>query len=381
MRNLQWLFLAILVCGLAIGVSLGCRSATSSSSAAPAADDDDDASPGDDDASPVEAKWVWKSVPGAICRDGSGTGLLVREIPGATNLVIFMQGGGACYSASSCADNPAHFSEADFYNWVPASGSQGIFNTAQAANPVRDWNFVYIPYCTGDLFAGSKTNGVAPGVPGTQQFVGYLNMQKMLAEIHALFPSPTRVLLAGESAGGFGVMLNYAHTARAYPGIPVALIDDSGPLFSDADVLSPCLQLLVVVLWDATGPIKDGCNCVDAQGGFWKWHAWLAENFPLGTFGLFSSMEDATIRSFFGIGQDHCAGTTDIPANVYSAGLIDLRTNVLAPTKRWSSYYINGDSHTALPIENMYYNTNVGGVPLTTWVKEVLTSVPEPVGP
>jgi hypothetical protein len=40
-------------------------------------------------------------------------------------------------------------------------------------NPLRDWNIVYVPYCTGDAQAGTKTTPTdVPNGPRGQYFVG-----------------------------------------------------------------------------------------------------------------------------------------------------------------------------------------------------------------
>jgi hypothetical protein len=178
-------------------------------------------------------------------------------------------------------------------------------------------------------------------------------------------------------------MLNYAQVAETFADVPVVLLDDSGPLFESNAVLAPCLQLLVKLLWDAGPAIEDGCaDCIQWNGdGFSGWHPYLAEHYPLGTFGLFSSMEDATIRDFFGIGQNFCTGTTDIPADVYAQGLLDMRDDLLLPTGKWSTYYIPGDTHTATPDDAMYYDTVIGDTALTAWVAALLDGVPPAVGP
>src|SRR4051794_10239175 len=49
--------------------------------------------------------WTFIPVPEAKCRDGSPTGIGVRIHPGATQLAIYMEGGGACFHDASCAIN------------------------------------------------------------------------------------------------------------------------------------------------------------------------------------------------------------------------------------------------------------------------------------
>ena len=62
-----------------------------------------------------------------------------------------------------------------------------MFNRGNARNPVKDWNFVYVPYCTGDVHLGTKDNGMVEGVDGAQHFVGRLNMKAFLNRIVPTF--------------------------------------------------------------------------------------------------------------------------------------------------------------------------------------------------
>ncbi|NLH50239.1 MAG: hypothetical protein GX444_16790 [Myxococcales bacterium] len=344
-------------------------------------DDDAGDDTGDDDTAATD--WVWTPIAGTYCRDGSETGIAIRLAPESENLAVILQGGGACFDPKSCADNPAKFDATDLEIWKKGEGSHGIYNLANPENPVGGWNIAFVPYCTGDLHSGSQPDGTAPGVAGKQQYVGYQNMESIIAHLHEQFGDAKRVLLAGESAGGFGVMLNYAHLARAFENVPVTLLDDSGPLFESNDVLSPCLQLLVGLLWNTDPVVADGCpDCLQLNGdGFSGWHSWLAETFPNGTFGLSSTMEDATIREFFAFGMNHCTGGDIIPAADYRAGLLALRDDLLAPTGRWSTYYVEGASHVALTSDQRFYQTTVGGKFLTEWLAELLMSVPTSVGP
>ena len=122
-----------------------------------------------------------------------------------------------------------------------AGGGAGVFDRTDAKNPMADWNFVYVPFCTGDVHAGDKTNATVSGVTGPQQFVGYVNMTRYLARIVPTFPGLTKVLLTGVSAGGFGAAANYPQTARAFGSVPVYDLDDSGPPMEDP-YAAKCLQ-------------------------------------------------------------------------------------------------------------------------------------------
>ena len=166
--------------------------------------------------------WTWVDFPEAQCRDGTPTGIGVSpSASNSTNLMIFLEGGGACFNSSTCATNPSHFDSARFSSqFVLGIESKGEHLLAHRSRRTRslDWNMVYVPYCTGDVHAGNAPNATVSGVPGTQQFVGYLNVGLYLRAPRAARRSTglTRILLAGQSAGGFGAALEYTFKSRVH---------------------------------------------------------------------------------------------------------------------------------------------------------------------
>jgi len=80
---------------------------------------------------------------------------------------------------------------------------------------VRDWSFVYIPYCTGDIHMGSATktysNAGNPNVPATFaiQHRGFDNFMVVLDWITKNFDGPKNILVTGSSAGGYGASANF----------------------------------------------------------------------------------------------------------------------------------------------------------------------------
>ncbi len=141
------------------------------------------------------AGWNWHTIDGAMCRDGSPTGFYTHDGT-ASSLLIYLEGGGACSDDHFCAFNPssvntllsgdgesvlgstfgagAGWQQPGVY--TDNTGVQGIFDTTNTANPYKDWNIVYVPYCTGDVFFGKKPNATvsagATGQTAPQQFVG-----------------------------------------------------------------------------------------------------------------------------------------------------------------------------------------------------------------
>ncbi len=347
-------------------------------------DDDDDDDDNDDDTPPPEpfdeaeanlGQWVWIDVEGSLCRGGSATGIGVRLQDGADKLVIFLQGGGACFDEESCGDTPDSYDATDLTAEMTGDLAAGVFNDVNTDNPLGDWNFVFVPYCTGDLHSGNLTDGGVPDVDGAQQFVGYGNVTNMLDLVAPYFADAAQVMLIGQSAGGFGSLLNYPQVAPAFPDHDVVLLDDSGPLPADNAVLSPLLQSAVRVLWNVVVP-EDCVDCHDPSGdGIEHIQPYLAEQWPASVFGLFSTTEDEEIRGFFDL-----FGPISGPA--YAAAMIDLRDNLLLPTGRWSTYFYDDTFHTFTTDDDRYFDLTVGDDLLIDWVAALAAgSVPAPVGP
>ena len=100
-----------------------------------------------DDAAEPEATGAatgWeKVVPGGDCRCADGSEFAFWERRGdPTKVVLFLEGGGACWSAETCAFTGD--GESDFYDWnipneeTPASEG-GIFDQANPDNPFADY--------------------------------------------------------------------------------------------------------------------------------------------------------------------------------------------------------------------------------------------------
>jgi hypothetical protein len=342
----------------------------------------DEPSPWDGEPLPLEppGSWSWVAFPDSMCRDGSTTGIGVRYGVG-DNLVIYFEGGGACFNSDTCALNELwkNFGEFKFDAWALGIGQGGIFDD-DPQNPVRDWSFIYVPYCTGDVHAGDRENVGIAGVLGAQQFVGYRNVAAYLERIVPTFAEAGHVLVTGSSAGGFGAALNYDRIAGAFPNSAVTLLDDSGPPMSDP-YMPVCMQQLWRDLFnfDATLP-ADCADCFGEDGGgISNLATYLGEKWSDQRLALFSSERDGVIRTFFGYGLEDCSGGS-YTGEAFEAGLYELRDEILGEGPVWGSYFVPGTGHTILSSPN-FYSTEVGGVPLTSWLEALLAGDASHVSP
>ena len=131
----------------------------------------------------------WERVdPGGDCQcaDGSEFNFWVREANPA-RVVFYLGGGGACFSAETCAP------ERDLYKTTvedDPTDQRGMFDLDDERNPFADYSFVYVPYCTGDVHVGDTTKEYAPGP--TIRHKGYINASAALCRLAATFPRATK---------------------------------------------------------------------------------------------------------------------------------------------------------------------------------------------
>ena len=324
-------------------------------------------------------QWQWVGFPDAHCRDGSETGIGVRRGTG-DGLVIYFQGGGACFNGLTCGLNPASFGEGAF-NGMAAGLNSGVFDTDANKNPIGDWSYIYIGYCTGDVHAGDRDDQMVPDVAEPQQFVGYRNVAAFLERIVPTFSGVSHVLVTGESAGGFGAAFNYDRIADAFPGKKVTLLDDSGPPLGFS-VAPLCLQQQWSDLWGFDSTIPAACEgCFPSQGGgIINIGKFIAEKHKDQHLALVSATHDSTIRYFFGYGADDCTAIfPNTPADAFEAALLDARENYFNAPGVWGSFFINSDQHTW--IGGSYYTAEVGGTRLVDWVSALIDGNPSHVGP
>lgn len=325
-------------------------------------------------------QWTWVPIHDAKCRDGSSTGFGVRLRPESKNLFVYFGGQGACFNAASCLQAEYNYSSSKFDTWKNDGGAKRVFKTDNNANAFKDWNAVYVPYCTGDLHSGGATGANVPGIASQDQsFVGYNNVGLFLEQLVPTFQDVTKIVVMGVGAGGFGATFNFHRIAQAFCPVPTILIDDAGPLMSDT-YLAPCLQHRLRELWGMNPNFPLDCaGCTGEDGGMINYVDYLSSRYPEGRFALISSMDDETVRFFYGFGQDACANldnfaSSSLSQSDYTAGLGDLRTNHMDGPS-WASYYIPGSQHGYLDNKS-YANTTVNGVDLIDWVANIVEDGP-----
>ncbi len=196
---------------------------------------------------PQEGVWYRLPLQEGLSGDGSEYHIYVKK--GKTDrLVLFFSGGGVAWNEYTAArpvtGGRVAAGQPNYYwnNLRPFTQVMNIhigITENGSRNPFSDWNFVVITYATGDLHVGDSQysyesdEGGESGEDGGQgrvrtlYFHGRRNARAALKTAAALFPSPEKLLIAGDSAGGFAV--------PAYAG---EIMNEWFPLCRDITVFS-----------------------------------------------------------------------------------------------------------------------------------------------
>jgi hypothetical protein len=285
---------------------------------------------------------------GPVCMRGAGYHVSLLD-QGSKNLVIFLQGGGACVSVLCSATIEAT------PRGVPTNG---VLDIHDAENPVADWNILYVPYCDGSVFGGNNDFHDAAKPNEVRLHHGQRNFSAALDLALAHFPHPEKVLLAGSSAGGWGTVYHRALVRSQYPDAQLTVMNDSGIGFM-------VNTQLVVDEWGSgryRPPSCEACQTPQHMSEFVKYE--LAHD-PGVVVGDFSSWEDSVIMRF--------TLNTD-PAAFHA--LLQEQTNIPAAAfpNRYKRFIITGSQHTSL--QRGYHDTQINGVSIAQWLGTMIARDP-----
>ncbi|WNG26030.1 hypothetical protein F0U62_19880 [Cystobacter fuscus] len=195
--------------------------------------------------------WSKVELPGTTCGNGSQYKFFVhRSTTGSQNLLFFFEGGGACWDYDTCsgragvigAANPNGITD-DYMTQFTAKYVSPIVNGADPGLPFRsrtdiatkDWNIVYLPYCTGDVHVGNNVATYADQTgqqpPLSWHHSGYKNSLAAINYAKNQFPNVQKLLVTGFSAGGTATSSSYYFVRRIINPARGYFLNDSGPIY------------------------------------------------------------------------------------------------------------------------------------------------------
>ncbi len=242
-----------------------------------------------------------------------------------SDLMIFLQGGGACWSDFCFAITTA-----------PPDMPETDLLVLDEDNPFSTYDLLYVPYCDGSLFAGDTAideNG--DGAPD-RIHRGLANLSAALTAGYPEFPDPSKIVLVGSSGGGFGTILAIFLVRYVYPDVPIVVINDAG--VGSAHPEDPSFVSDLIDEFGARDFVPDDCPDCIADGNVTRLVRYALARDPEVRISALTAEYDFVIAQMF-----------------LKVGAVAFRSNVLAATDeiraafpdRYRRFLWSGDAHTA----------------------------------
>ncbi|KAH7479271.1 uncharacterized protein KRP23_6067 [Phytophthora ramorum] len=291
-----------------------------------------------------------------------------------SNLMIFFQGGGACTDEETCSFSlQCSLGASATLATAATSSSAGVLNRSISDNMFKDWNIVFIPYCTGDVHAGNRIlepydSSVAGllgepqclGLNYTMHLNGYNNTQAALNWALENYPDVDNLIVGGESAGSLGAQLHSAHIAELWDvsskGTRFSVIADSyvGAVpanhtgsqslhFTGVCDVNLGMPATVVAACDA-----ETASTVEMTGS-------LIEAEPQGNWLFINSKGDLTQRYFYALLEEGIEGypfTNLVSEEDFYADMSAILDAYQSLSSRITTFYVEGTKHVFLADTN-----------------------------
>ena len=310
---------------------------------------------------------VWTFVqPGGKtkCAHGDRFGFWAR-LASLQRLVVFFEGGGGCWSYSTCAPGSTWY-DPDVTDADDPRRYAGILALEDERNPFRSWSMVFVPSCGGDVYIGSSDHVYRDG--GRRLLIhhrGWDNARAALAWAFRHVPAPQRVLVTGSSAGSVGSAFHASAVIDRYRAADVAQLGDSLALLNSTPLrLTQWGWLQHLPAWMHAAP--------ELQPGRFTMAAFLLRltaHYPGVRFARFNFDRDVVQERYF---ADDPRTRARFPALLR---LAEAQLRARAPNYR--SFLACGSGHTILGWWS-YFSFRQAGWSLADWITRFVGGTPVP---
>lgn len=323
------------------------------------------------------------------------------------NYIINFMGGGACWDAKNClgTNTPTYFNQASQFSSLAAKFAfNGILDETNPMNPYRDWNVIFIPYCTGDLHWGSNDttyNDPNTGVATTFKHRGFQNfisvLDFMLKDSEFKPDSSSNILVTGQSAGGYGAIFNFPYVKEVFTSSTVSVISDA----SNGVVPTGFANAAATNRWKADSNVPEwltGFNLTNFQNGnltLGNFFKLVADTYSTSRVGQYTTAFDGNQRFFYNV-QKLILGTSpytsaityedrkdlwgsstgvNVPLSISCDWVTQARSEMVtkslpATNSNYKYYRASGDVHTVSTSVG-FYTVSSGGRSVLDWYQDI----------
>ena len=285
---------------------------------------------------------------GTECALGTPYSFFTRDGTDPDRLLIYFQGGGACWEWVSCSG----MFDATVDDTEPFA-FRGVFDRAEPRNPFRSYSVVFVPYCSGDVHIGDASVSYGDATRPVRHR-GFRNVSAVLDWIGARGFRPRTVVVAGTSAGAYAALFYMRPIARLFPNARLVLLGDSGvPLLSRNEE--------VLKNWGASSVMAALWQDETRARTLLEAYRQAALIGPRVRLAQITSDQDRVQSAFYLI-----SGSSDWRRATYSL-LADVKVAVPA----FRSFIVAGSDHGLLPVD-AFYSYRSDGVVLHEWVSRLI---------
>jgi hypothetical protein len=296
-------------------------------------------------------------------------------------LLMYYQGGGACWEQLTCSIPVCDANvktDAGSGTDNPNFGGNGFADQSNPNNPFKDWNVVFISYCSCDIHFGDA----AQDYPTHIEHRGFQNSRAVEKWAREHFLNPDQIFVTGSSAGAYGAWFHAPLLHETWPASDFQVLADAGN-----GVITPEFLELYFPNWNFIGNIPpefpEIAQIIEGGGGIPEYTEFVAGRFPQTRWAHYSTAYDGGQGGQTGFYNVMLNNNNPIAATTWWNGscafnekmreqAIATSTAIDAGTNNYRYYIGTGSRHTMWGSNKVYTDTT-GGVPtLVDWVNAML---------
>ncbi len=320
--------------------------------------------------------------------------------PGSSRrLLIFLDGGGACWDANTCLGTPL-LNASTYQQEVDETPEElaeadGVFDADNPDNPYADYTKVAVPYCSGDVHWGARDTTYTLAFPPLEWTVRHRGSDNFLSVLHYLrtqgaelgvnFEDVRNLTVMGASAGAYGTTIAFPYVAELAPNARLRL-------FSDAGIGVINESFYRIAMYDPNNPDAANWGVVDALPSFMGldenflaafttqplalvpgWFTELARFRPRAKLAMFTTNLDSTQVDFYALMEALDGRPLDDPAIPLEWYLkMQAITNATEGLRNYRTFIEDGEFHTITGSAE-YYVPGASGVSVREWNEAMVT--------